>query len=62
MGFSDQKHQWVPACGGTEKEFTTRTGKRLIYMWDMVTGDHAYYCLDTDTFLTNDEAREALAL
>ena len=30
---------WIPACGGTEKPFTTRTGRRLLYVWDTRSGD-----------------------
>ena len=53
---------WVPACGGTETPFTTRTGRRLLYMWNLSTGEHAYYDLASDTFLSNDEASTALAM
>ena len=52
---------WVPACGGTEVPFTTRTGKRLLYVWQPSTGNHAYLDLDTDIILSDDEARIALA-
>ena len=52
---------WVPACGGTEVPFTTRTGFRLLYCWQPSTGRHAYINLDTDILLSDDEARAALA-
>jgi hypothetical protein len=51
--------RWVPACGGKEVPFETRTGRRLHYMWNMNTGEHAYYDLDRDIFLSNAEADEA---
>lgn len=51
---------WVPACGGTEVPFKTRTGRTLLYMWNKTTGEHAYYEQSSDTFLTNEEAQAAL--
>jgi hypothetical protein len=51
---------WVPACGGTETEFRTRTGRRLLYCWQPRSGRHAYLDLGTDTILTDEEARLAL--
>lgn len=52
---------WVPACGGTEQPFTTRSGYRLQYLWQPSTGRHAYINLDTDIILTDDEAFRLLA-
>jgi hypothetical protein len=31
---------WVPACGGTETPFTSRSGKRLLYCWQPSTGQN----------------------
>lgn len=45
---------WQPACGGQERPFTIR-GRRLLYMWNVFTGEHAYIDLDTDIFLTPEE-------
>lgn len=53
---------WVIACGGTEKPFTTRTGRRLQYIWQPSTGRHAYLDLGTDLILSDDEAQEALRI
>ena len=53
---------WVPACGGTETPFTTRTGRTLHYLWCPSTGQHAYYDVTRDVFLTNDEAQLALGM
>ena len=53
---------WVPACGGTETPFKTRTGRTLLYMWNRKTGEHAYYDVGADVFLTNDEATAAIGL
>jgi neutral trehalase len=51
---------WVAACGGTETPFTTRTGRVLHYMWNTQTGEHAYYDVRNDIFLSNEEAQLAL--
>jgi hypothetical protein len=51
---------WVPACGGTEPITTYRTGRRLQYMWNTTSGEHAYYDVDRDIFLDNAEAEEAI--
>lgn len=52
------KHDnWVPACGGSELPFKTRSGKVLHYMWNRTTGEHAYYCVTDDVFLSNEDAR-----
>lgn len=51
---------WLPANGGKEKSFLTRTGRRLLYCWQPTTGNHAYLDVGTDIFLTDEEAQEAL--
>ncbi len=51
---------WQVASGGTETPFTTRTGRRLLYVWLPATGEHAYLDLDTDLILTTQEAQDAL--
>lgn len=56
-----EQGNWVPACGGTEQPFTTRSGYRLQYLWQPSTGRHAYINLDTDIILTDDEAFRLLA-
>jgi hypothetical protein len=53
---------WIPACGGDEKPFTTRTGRRLQYCYQPSTGNHAYLDLATDIILTDEEASAALSL
>lgn len=60
-GFPANKDDaWQPACGGTETPFKTRSGKTLHYLWNRSTGEHAYYSVTDDVFLTNEEAMEAL--
>ena len=53
---------WVPACGGTELPFKSRSGKRLQYVWQPSTGQHAYLDLDSDIILSDEEAEASLAL
>lgn len=55
-----EQGNWIPACGGTEVPFTTRTGRRLLYCWQPSTGRHAYLDLSTDYFLTDEESSAAL--
>lgn len=55
-----EQGNWVPACGGTEVPFNTRTGRRLLYCFQPSTGKHAYLDLGTDIFLTDEEAFAAL--
>ena len=54
--------RWVPACGGTEVPFRTRTGRTLLYCWNPVTGVHAYLDVDSDLVLSDEDARLALAV
>lgn len=56
-----EQGDWVPACGGTEVPFTTRTGRRLLYCWQPSTGKHAYLDCNTDLILSDEEAMLALA-
>jgi hypothetical protein len=53
---------WIPACNGTETEFKTRSGFRLLYVYQPSTGNHAYLNLDTDMILSTDEAMRALGV
>ena len=48
---------WVPAAGGTEQPFVSRSGTRLLYCYQPRSGRHAYLNLDTDLVLTDEEAR-----
>lgn len=53
---------WVPAWGGTEVPFTTRTGRRLLYCYQASTGNHAYLDLGSDIILTDEDAQIALGV
>ena len=57
-----QDDSWLPACGGTELPFKSRSGKRLQYVWQPSTGQHAYLDLDSDIILSDEEAEASLAL
>ena len=51
---------WVPACGGTEVPFMSRSGLRLLYCYQPTTGRHAYLDTGCDMILTDEEAAAAL--
>ena len=53
---------WVPACGGTETPFHTRSGRTLLYCWNQALDAHAYLDVGTDLILTDEEARAVLAI
>lgn len=53
---------WVPASGGTEVPFKTRSGRTLLYCYQPTTGKHAYCDTQTDLILSEEEARAALAM
>lgn len=55
-----EQGNWVPACGGTETPFTSRSGHRLLYCYQPASGRHGYLNLGTDIILTDEEARIAL--
>lgn len=57
-----EQGNWVPASGGTEQPFVTRTRRRLQYLYQPSTGKHAYIDLDTDTILDEEDARAALGM
>lgn len=57
---SSVSDDWVAACGGTETPFRTRTGRMLFYMWNRTTGEHAYYDVERDVFLSHEEASLSL--
>lgn len=60
--FRRSQGNWYPACGGTETEFRTKTGRRLLYCWQPSTGRHAYLDLDSDIILSDEEAQNALGI
>jgi hypothetical protein len=57
-GDDNSRYNWVAGGGGSEREFKGRTGDRLIYLWNNVTGEHAHFNITKDTFLTNEQLTE----
>ena len=51
-----QQGNWVPANGGTETPFLTRSGRTLLYCWQATTGRHAYLDCGTDLILDDTAA------
>jgi hypothetical protein len=51
---------WIPASGGTETPFMTRSGRTLLYCYQATTGRHAYLDCGTDIILTDAEAANYL--
>jgi hypothetical protein len=56
------KNAWVPANGGTETEFVSRSGRRLLYCYNSALARHAYLDLSSDIILADDEALVALGI
>jgi hypothetical protein len=53
---------WVPANGGTETPFVSRSGRRLLYVWNPKQARHAYLDTTTDRILEDDEMLAVLGL
>jgi hypothetical protein len=53
---------WLPASGGTEVPFFSRSGAKLLYCYNPKLDRHAYLRVDGDTILSDDEAAMHLAL
>lgn len=53
---------WTPASGGTEKPFTSRNGKIMLYCFQATTGKHAYLDVKSDIIMSEEEAQAALGL
>ena len=51
-----QDGYWMIANNGQERPFISRSGKKLLYMWQPSTGKHAYYDMNADVFLSDNEA------
>jgi hypothetical protein len=56
----ESQGDWVPANGGTETPFLTRTGRKLLYCYQPRSGRHAYLDMGSDLILSDEEARIAL--
>jgi hypothetical protein len=56
---SKNEDVYVPACGGTEKPFITRTGRKLQYCYNPCLNDHAYVDCMSDLILSQEDAEAA---
>ena len=57
---TERQNKWVPACGGSETPFKTKTRHTLLYCYNPALRQHAYVNVETDMVLTNEEARTML--
>jgi hypothetical protein len=57
-----EQGSWVPASGGTEVPFTSRSGRRLLYCYQATTGRHAYLDCGTDIVLSDEDAGACLQM
>jgi hypothetical protein len=53
-----ERTMWLPANGGTETPYITRTGHRVLYMWNRATGEHDWYIFALDQFVGQDIERQ----
>lgn len=53
-----RKDIWIPASGGTETPFISRSGRKLLYCWNPGQDKHAYLDMGTDTILSDAEAAQ----
>lgn len=58
----DSQGNWYPANGGTETPFVSRSGRRLLYVYQPSTGQHAYLDCEVDIILSDDQAAAYLQL
>ena len=57
-----EQGDWVPACGGSEVPFFSRSGIKMLYVYQPSTGKHAYINCMTDIIMTDAEAQAALGI
>lgn len=53
---------WVPANGGTETPFVSRSGLRLLWCYNPREKRHAFLDLSCDIILSDEEAMHALGV
>ncbi len=57
-----EQGNWFLACCGLEASFISRSGKKMLYVYQPATGKHAYLDVNADIIMTDEEARAALQL
>lgn len=55
-----ESFHWIPGTG--ETPFMTRSGRKLLYVWQPSTGRKAYLDVGTDLILSDEDARLALGM
>ena len=58
----EEDGEWIPASGGTETPFMTRSGARLLYCYQPRSGNHAYLDCGSDMILTFEEASNIMGV
>ena len=53
---------YLPACGGTETPFRSRSGIMMLYTYHPESGKHCYVNTQTDMPMTDAEAADAMML
>jgi len=61
MACEANKDIWLPACGGYEEPFISRSGVKLLYCFNPKKGKHAYLRMDSDMIISDEEAQFLLA-
>jgi len=53
--YGNPKVNWIPAHNRTEVPFTTRTGHRVLYVYDTYSAKHAYLNVETDIIIPDSD-------
>lgn len=62
IAIAGNQDKWVPANGGTETPFKSRSGIRMLYCYNPALGRHEYLNVDTDTIMTDEEVQAAMQM
>lgn len=55
VAVQENADRWVPANGGAETVFLSRSGVRMLYCYNPKLGKHAYLNVDSDIIIPDDE-------
>jgi len=53
--FAAHQDCWVPACGGMERPYRAKNGRRVLYCYNPGKDQHDYLDMDGDRFIAPDE-------
>ncbi len=59
---SQRVNAFLPACGGTETPFVSRSGIKMLYVYNPATEKHCYINVGNDMPMTDEEAAEAMMM